>query len=330
MIQFNKTGYDSFIDFIKAYSILLVVLGHAFPARLHDYTLFCVWGGMQVPLFILIQVFHAYKKGTAPQIKWVTLLKRIVVPFVLIQGILLIGKLLFSNESTKYVLATFVISGGYGPGSYYFWIYIQTAIILVWIWPYVKKLSRSQLTWSFLIFSIGCEILFSIIDLPDFVYRLLAIRYLFLIPLALVWIDKGVELNAKNVLLSIASIAAVFLLKYSKHNLEPMFYQTAWVTHRWICYYYLPTMFTYILWYIFNQLMKSDRIAIAVKVIAKCSYEIYLFQMMVFVFFPISSLSFIQSIYVKLSIWILFTFNISIFGGIMMSRWMHSIYSIKK
>lgn len=274
---------------------------------------------MQVPLFILIQAFHAYKKGIAPAIKWRPLFKRIVFPFVFIQAVILFFRFLSGQGSMRNILFSSVIRGGYGPGSYYFWIYIQVAVIIVWIWPLVKKLTRNQLTWVFLLFSIGCEILFSIINFPDYVYRLLAIRYLFLIPLALIWVEsRGVELNVKNIFLSVLSIAAVIFFSFSKVNLEPVFYQTSWSFHRWICYFYLPILLTYALWLLFNQLKNSERLMSIIKITAKSSYEIYLVQMLVFVVFPINRISFIQSQYLRLPIWMLLTFVISILGGILL------------
>ena len=65
-IVFNKAGYDPFIDYLKAYSIFCVVFAHCLPIELYNYTLFYVWGSMQVPMFILIQAFHALKKNEKP------------------------------------------------------------------------------------------------------------------------------------------------------------------------------------------------------------------------------------------------------------------------
>jgi len=60
-ITFNTKGYDGFIDFIKAYAIICVLIGHTLIPYLHDIG-YCIWAGMQVPLFILVQSFHGYKK----------------------------------------------------------------------------------------------------------------------------------------------------------------------------------------------------------------------------------------------------------------------------
>lgn len=84
-LSFSKSGYDPFIDFIKAYAIILVVFTHCIPTSVHDYILGCLWIDVQVPLFLLIQVFHAYKKNTIPEINANKIISRIVLPFVIIQ-----------------------------------------------------------------------------------------------------------------------------------------------------------------------------------------------------------------------------------------------------
>ena len=230
------------------------------------------------------------------------------------------SQLLFSVESAHNILTNSIIRGGYGPGSYYFWIYIQVAFILVWIWPLVKKLTRNQITWVFLFLSVGCEVLFSIINLSNGIYRLLAVRYLFLIPLGLIWIETGVELNLRNILLSIISIGAVIFFSYTNYDLEPLFFKTSWTFHRWICYFYLPILLTYALWLVYNRLKKSESLSRIIKKVAKCSYEIYLFQLLVFVVFPLSRLNFLSSVYLRLPIWMVLTFLIRIFGGIMLNK----------
>ena len=62
-VVLKTDGYDPFIDFLKGMCIVFVILDHSFPSKIDYYTLFAVWGKSAVPLFLLIQVFHAYKKG---------------------------------------------------------------------------------------------------------------------------------------------------------------------------------------------------------------------------------------------------------------------------
>lgn len=61
-LTFNRDGYDPLIDYLKGLCILFVVIQHSIPTALHHYTMFALWGRLAVPIFLLIQVFHAYKK----------------------------------------------------------------------------------------------------------------------------------------------------------------------------------------------------------------------------------------------------------------------------
>lgn len=60
IIRLNRTGYDPFIDYLKWVAILFVVLPHALP--MHKEIASCLWIDQAVPLFLMIQVFHAYKQ----------------------------------------------------------------------------------------------------------------------------------------------------------------------------------------------------------------------------------------------------------------------------
>jgi len=311
-ITFNKTGYDAFIDFLKAYSIICVVIAHILPPEFYKYILFHVWGDMQVPMFVLIQVFHAYKKGVTPKLNWSSLLKRIILPFVIIQAVIIVLKKLTGG---CILFTSFIISGGYGPGSYYIWIYLQIAFLLVLIWPWLKRLSLSQALVFFLIISVGFEVLFSIIDCPKWLYRLLCVRYLFLIPLGMIWIEKGVELNRKTVVLSLLSIVAVLFFVFTNYDLEPFFYNTGWETHRWICYFYLPILLTYVLHLIWNRMIENQLVEKAVKWTAARSYEIFLSQMAVFVCLPFAYFSVLLKGFVGFSIWAVLVLTLSLFFG---------------
>lgn len=328
-LSFNKTGYDPFIDFLKAFSIFCVILAHNLPTSLWNYCQFRLWAGTQVSMFILIQVFHAYKKEKRPTIKWASLLKRIVLPFVFVQIVILLFRSLFACSFREALIGS-IKMGGYGPGSYYFWIYLQMAIIFVLIWPLVKKLTLSQLTLVFLLFSVGCEVLFSVINLPDAVYRLLAVRYVFLIPLAYGWVKQGVVLNVKSIALSLISIAAVVFFSYNETNLEPFFYNTGWTTHRWICYFYIPVLLTYLLWLLFNRMRNVNWVSSIVKELARSSYEIFCVQMLVFVVLPITRFTFIQSTLVRVPVWMILTFALSVVGGVSFNRLLQKVFVVQR
>ena len=310
-LTFNKTGYDPFIDFLKAYSIICVIIAHILPADFYKHILFQVWGDMQVPMFVLIQVFHAYKKKQ-PKLNWSIIKKRIFIPFVVVQATILVIKTIAGKDI---LLTSWLASGGFGPGSYYIWIYIQIAVLLIVIWPWLKKLSLKQALFIFLVISVGFEFMFSLINLPDWLYRLLCVRYLFLIPLGMVWIEKSVELNCKTIVLSALSIVAVLFFVFTKYDLEPFFYNTGWKTHRWICYFYLPILLTYGLYLVWEKIKKSIWIENATKWTAAHSYEIFLAQMTVFACFSVSFLSFVYSSIIRFAIWAAVSFILSLLIG---------------
>lgn len=94
VITFNTKGYDGFIDFIKAYAIICVLFGHTFLWL--DKVAYGVWAGMQVPLFILIQSFHAYKRDKL-NINIRKILQRVLLPFFIIEVITFGLSLLFMD-----------------------------------------------------------------------------------------------------------------------------------------------------------------------------------------------------------------------------------------
>ena len=108
IITFNKVGYAPFLDFIKAYAILAVLLGHTFPFL--DETGYNLWYGMQVPLFILVQVFHVMKK-TNYKLNVRKMLQRILLPFLIIQMIPL-SYVLYHTFNGNNLIFSYIFGGG--------------------------------------------------------------------------------------------------------------------------------------------------------------------------------------------------------------------------
>lgn len=309
VICFNKNGYDPFIDFIKAYAIICVLLGHTFPY--HHETGYSLWYGMQVPLFILVQVFHVFKKGKY-SFSFQKIIIRVFLPFLLVQLCLFLVLLLFTDSGNTLINSS-LMGGGIGPGSYYPWIFLQFALILPIIKPLVDKINKMQITIIVLFVSIALEILSSLIHLPDSIYRLLAVRYLFIIYLGWIWVRDGIIINANTLLLSLLSLLTIVYFDYFYVNTEPWFYNTAWKTHRWPCYFYVSTLLTYILYVIYNKTKQVKYIDKATKMLARCSYEIFLIQMAVIPLCP--SLGFIPNTFLRFIIRFIIIWGTSITGG---------------
>lgn len=110
----NRLINDPFIDFLKAYAIIMVVFTHSIPSFVHDLILGCLWIDVQVPLFLLIQVFHAYKNEKIPEINMKKMAKRIVLPFAIIQIVIFVTLALFSEDNVCKLLNISILTGGKG------------------------------------------------------------------------------------------------------------------------------------------------------------------------------------------------------------------------
>lgn len=285
IISFNTQGYDPFIDFLKAYAILCVLLGHTFPYL--DKIGYGVWAGMQVPIFILIQAFHALKKDS-PKLNFTNIIKRIFIPFAITTSITIAIIFALKMIGGGYELNFNVLCarGGVGPGCYYPWIFLQIAILLPLIRPLLDKGSRLQ---QIIIAIVVCEIFEiaeSMIGIPEHIYRLIAVRYFFLIYLAWIWIKDGIVLNAKTFAFSFISLMFIIYFEYFSINDEPWFFSTSWKFHRWPCYYYVSTLLCYVLYCVYKHVSKIRIFNKATYILAKCSYEIFLIQMAMIAIIP--------------------------------------------
>lgn len=319
-VSFNKAGYDPFIDFIKAYAIICVLLGHTLPFT--DYWGYGLWAGMQVPLFILVQAFHYFKKDN-PDINFKKIFFRVILPYILIQSIVFIY--LLCVAPTK--LNTFLLNGGAGPGSYYPWIFVQVA----WLLPFINKWlnknqeNKAKVLISFLVLCELFEIFFSVIDLPDGLYRMLAVRYLFLLYLAWIWVRNGIVINKSTVLFSVLSFLAIIYFEYFSIDDEVLFYKTAWKYHRWPCYYFVANGGGYLLNVFFKSIQNKGYIMKSIRILSKISYEIFLVQMLVVCAYPGNYINdsilmcgvdnYILVVFLQLTVKILIVFTLSIYLG---------------
>ncbi len=287
-VKLNNAGYDPFIDFLKGLCILWVVLTHSVKYEWKQLVGFPFWGAQAVPLFLLIQGYHYFKKETAPFINWKKVSKRIVLPFVIAQGIILasiiIGYYFFHTGRLTTPIVEWIRSGGDGPGSFYFWIYLQFVILLPCVGWLQRRISLPLWGWAivFVVISELLEIGCSLMHISPEMYRLSAFRYVFLIYGGYLWAKEGIKLNWYTIMLSIVSIIAIYLLQYQHIMLEPIVYNSDWTYFHRFCYFFT----IWLLAYTMNMLFKTGgRFAKLFQALGKYSYDIYIFQMMVFYFF---------------------------------------------
>ena len=216
-----RDGYDPYIDFLKGICIIFVVLTHSLPEHIRDASLFVLWGKSAVPVFLMLQVFHACKKGLgAITTDYTKLWHRIIKPFLVMEGLILIFAFLLAKEK-KVFLDDVLLSVGWGPGSYFPWVYVQFAIFLPLFVPVFKLLKGLWLAAFFVALSEVVELTCSLTHVPDWLYRILFLRYVFLFYLGFLLAVDKCKLNCSTFVLSCISMASVLFFAYAKVDLFP-------------------------------------------------------------------------------------------------------------
>lgn len=189
---------DESYDFIKGIAILAVIIYHSLTftglANKNEiqYTL-----GHAVPIFLTITIYLYFKKfgrNIDSNINFRRLFKNLIFPFFISQ-LITIPIALKYGISYKSIIETF----GCGAGTYYILVYLQT------IYLSKTEFRLGQYNWKFcgvvlLIFHLLSEIIFTYIQLPEYIYRLLCTRYLFLFFIAYLLYRKDILYKFRHVI----------------------------------------------------------------------------------------------------------------------------------
>ena len=282
IISFKEEGYDPQIDYIKGLCILFVVWTHCMNRGELGTILFPYWGDTAVPIFIIIQVFHYYKKGVSVRMPSISKLwKRILQPYIIMVSLMFIAQFFMYYDITDGTFSPTLYWEKRGPGSYYIFIYLEMAFVIPLFAPLFKRFSTKWLLFLFLIFSQLVEIVCSLTFCPDNIYRIIFFRYIFLIFIGYLLATKGLELNKLTITASIFSMLFLYLFAYSGCNMEPIFctHLSLWPLCHWICYIYIAYFFLVFLQSLYFQFPSNSLLVLFLKKAGKYSYEIYLFQM---------------------------------------------------
>ena len=282
----NRIGYDPFIDFLKGICIIFVIINHCMPVKVMEYTAFFFWGVSAVPIFLIIQVFHAYKRGVNnATINYRRLWKKIIYPFLICELIIFIIVSVRYQHTNFYAYISDAISfikyGGYGPGAYYPWIYIQFALILPIIVP-IFRLNTKVCCLVFIIISQITETVCSYYEIHQVLYRLLFFRYIFIFFLGYLLVKKGYVLNKYTLMISILCLVISSYITYSNNSFSPILYPFVNPVCHWFCYIYIAYLLLFLLKTAYNHLKKVESIMYFFSIVGKFSYEIFLFKMFYF------------------------------------------------
>ena len=279
-IKLQTDRYEPFFDFLKAYCIICVLLAHCLTGRASWYSLYPIWGSMQVPLFFVIQSFHTLKRDKHVGLQKV--IRRIILPFIVTQIFFItVYFLIYNHEFSGAGLVKVIKDGGLGPGSYFVWVYVEFVFVLAAIKPIFRKLSFRRFGICILTITLILEILMNFIQPPDWLYRLLFIRYFLIVLLGGAILENGIVISSKSILCSIVSIFAVVFFYYMDGSLKPIVYSSSRVicTHNWVCYFYAVNVLSFGLWKFYHKYKDKIWLKQILMEIGRSSYEIYLLQM---------------------------------------------------
>ena len=285
LIDFKKNGYDPQIDYIKGICIIFVILTHSMYRYELRPILFPYWGDTAVPIFIIIQAFHYYKKGLDIRMPNITKLwKNVILPFIITLALMFTAQYFFYFNKTNGIFSPALYWDKRGPGSYYVFIYLELAFIIPLFAPIIKKLSTKWILVFFIILSQLIEIVASITHCPDVIYRNLFIRYTFLLYLGYLMATKKLILNKITLLTGFIGIISLYIFNYTDIDLEPFFYTSLynWKYCHWVCYLYITYIFIWLLKKSYIHLTPYKSIQKGIVLIGKHSYYIYLFQIIYF------------------------------------------------
>lgn len=276
---------DYFIDYIKGIAILFVIIFHSGIERsLKIETLLTT--EQSVPLFLLASSFIYFKKNKNLNFykknDFIKFFKRIFFPFIIFELLILF----VSYCKGEINLKSFILKGGFGPGSYYPYLYLQYWLLLP-IFNYLIKCKNLKLIHAIII-SVLFELFFSIISLnsifsiySDPIWRLFVGRSVFIIYLGFLISENKFKVINFLPLIFIGIFVSI-LQRYSIYNFSIFFFTSkAFVFNgiHWPLYFYSAFFFIFLrnLYFIF-----SSKIKILLCWLGFNSWEIFLSQMLFF------------------------------------------------
>lgn len=284
----HNNVYFNELDFIKAIAIIAVIILHTVPSHtlFSFFAPFHIWHA--VPVFIMIAginstlSIHRRARGrysflneySGERIK--SHFQRIWIPF----SIAWLFEILFllAKQATPGEVIFSYFAGGIGPGSYFIPIFIQHILlfpIILWVKNKFNLHNQFIMLAAFFLVSVFLEWLCIAFTIPEWLYRLLYVRYLFAAVIGSSIVSHG--LSKKAILLTVPlSVTYIVYVSYLKYSCP--FIYAAWDFQHAPAYFYTAFLVS-CLWRIYPHLRHMDRLFLP---IGKASYHIFLCQMIWF------------------------------------------------
>ena len=333
----NKGGRNTSMDVLRGIAILCVVFTHL-PGISIRYNLVCWWiyafiVNMAVPVFMILMGYCACQSAEKKQLSFLDLysfesiwnkIKRYFFPWLPIIAVEFLAEIIFLKNYNLKTLATFVISGGSGPGSYYIPILFQ----FVLLFPALYIFRKNILVVSFLL-NLFFELAVLFFQIPQEIYRICFIRYIFLVGCCMnMYYRSWDHQSSKFVQIAVTLLGVLYIVFFTLFLDYGRTYPCWWSTGMFCgLYLYFP---------IYN-IIKRDYFkkftSIPWKVISNlgvASFHIYLVQMLYFAAWHLLTLTSIGKMNAAI-ITFLLAFPVCILTGwgyFGIEKWFYSKFSL--
>ncbi len=275
------------IDIIKGLAIIAVILIHSLSEEVLLAILSPLYIWQAVPVFMLLAGYNTaasfQRRGYASLNQFYNMsflyskVERLLYPFLFIWIIQVIVHFVMLDGLSFTSLVTSLLTGGWGPGSYFILVIIQATLILPLIYMLVKK-SLTAGTIALFFISILVDAFCMLIDVPGSVYRVIVVRYIFALVLG-VWL----ALNPKKInyrwLIPLAIVSAVYIVGvyYQEWN---FFIERYWQSQHAPSYFW--TLLLVIIGLKAYQFKAENPVSRLLVKMGQASYHIFLVQMFYF------------------------------------------------
>lgn len=262
------------VDGIKGIAIISVILLHSLPNLREMGWWFHI--GQAVPIFLFISAFlqSLHYRSFEEYYSWKRIsncLKRVLLPTLIVICVQLLRLWMVSGSIPIKVT---ILDGGVGPGSYYCWLFLITWLLLPFIIEIIHRFGILRSCICILCISIVLEYFCYYLGDTYYVnrvYRLLPIRYLMVLYFGCVY--AVIQDSKQWKLISFGGICGV-MAYLSIYQIDEHFCTSVlWPGYHWYTagYVFVPII-----------LLRQFQFPPIIKMLGKCSFEIFLLQMYIF------------------------------------------------
>jgi peptidoglycan/LPS O-acetylase OafA/YrhL len=280
---------DPGIDMIKGAAIVFVVVYHSIEHDLGTYTYFDLLVTQVLPVFMLLAGYNAaisFRRRGAETLAAMSgasyfsrRLSRLLAPFLAVWAFEVLVLAVFSREGIDVGEVLYsLVTGGYGPGSYFVPVMLQVVVIL----PFLYALSARYLKLSVALM-LGLNVLLELaayfLDMSPVIYRLLVIRYIFAVSLG---IYLALAEKRSRLFLILGSIAGLAYIQLLKSGAVGFVRELEWNVHKAPVYVLDLAVVAALLGLLPG--IAGTRPARLIQLTGRASYHVYLVQMAYFYF----------------------------------------------